>query len=50
VNQLVNDYPDREAFCARYALDPAAPVPVAAQLPDARQTYARVAQAARQRA
>lgn len=26
VNRLVNDYPDREAFCARYGFDPARPL------------------------
>lgn len=50
VNRLVNDYPDREAFCARYALDPDRPLCL--WLPnslDARsETYARVARAARQ--
>ncbi|MBU1042396.1 MAG: hypothetical protein KKF77_14975 [Proteobacteria bacterium] len=26
VNRLVNDYPDREAFCSRYGFDPARPL------------------------
>lgn len=49
-NRLVNDYPDREAFCARYGIDPARPLLL--WLPnscDARSdSYARVARAARE--
>ncbi|MHC1752690.1 hypothetical protein [Humidesulfovibrio sp.] len=48
-NRLVNDYPDREAFCARYGFDPARPLCL--WLPnscDARsETYGQVIEAVR---